>query len=379
MGLFDKKVCFICGGPIGFLGNKKLADGDMCKDCENKISPFITDRKHWSVDEIREHLAYRDANMEALRGFQTATVVGSEYKLYVDAIHMQWFVTRSNDYLRANPDIFAFSQITGCDVSIDESRHEVYYHAPDGRHVSYNPPEYDYDYNFYVTVYTNSFVPQIKMKLNTFTIHDDLTREFKQCEAEAYAMKSLFDQMASCVPQLNIPAQFVMDSVYIADLDRQRSLRDRDRELRRRTAPGSHIGAQVDAHAHLHEAHHDIHSAVGVAHGVSHNTVHTASVNHNVHSTVAHSNVHSTATHNTIHHEPPKTAPSAPVQHKVAPSAPVQHKTAPSAPVQHKTAPSAPTPRANLSGGHSASSSHSGGPTPHANLGGNRPGGLGRR
>ena len=32
MGLFDKKYCDICGAKIGFLGNRKLEDGSLCKD-----------------------------------------------------------------------------------------------------------------------------------------------------------------------------------------------------------------------------------------------------------------------------------------------------------------------------------------------------------
>ena len=28
MGLFDKKICDICGEKIGLLGNRKLDDGD---------------------------------------------------------------------------------------------------------------------------------------------------------------------------------------------------------------------------------------------------------------------------------------------------------------------------------------------------------------
>ena len=33
MGLFDKKICDICGEKIGLLGNRKLDDGNLCKDC----------------------------------------------------------------------------------------------------------------------------------------------------------------------------------------------------------------------------------------------------------------------------------------------------------------------------------------------------------
>ena len=39
MGLFDKKYCDICGEKIGLLGNRKLEDGNLCKDCANQLSP----------------------------------------------------------------------------------------------------------------------------------------------------------------------------------------------------------------------------------------------------------------------------------------------------------------------------------------------------
>ena len=245
MGLFDKKVCSICGGPIGLLGNRKLADGNMCKDCASKMSPLVTDRKEYTVAEMMDHLNYREANQINLQAFRTACTIGTNYKLYVDATNMLWFVTRSDNYLKTNPDIFAFNQITGCNVDLRQRTHEVYYDGPDGRRMSYNPPEYDYDYDFYVTVYLNAFVPSIEMRLNTFTIDDDLSPEFRQCEADANAMKSLFDQMMMCVPQLNIPGQLVMNSAMLADLERQRIERNRLRDIRRRPPHLATIGGAI--------------------------------------------------------------------------------------------------------------------------------------
>ena len=45
MGLFDKKYCDICGEKIGLLGNRKLEDGNLCKDCAKKLSPWFSDRR----------------------------------------------------------------------------------------------------------------------------------------------------------------------------------------------------------------------------------------------------------------------------------------------------------------------------------------------
>ena len=38
MGLFDKKYCDICGEKIGLLGNRKLENGNLCKNCAKKLS-----------------------------------------------------------------------------------------------------------------------------------------------------------------------------------------------------------------------------------------------------------------------------------------------------------------------------------------------------
>ena len=62
--LFDKKECSVCGGEIGLLGNRKLEDGNLCKECAAKLSPWFSDRRQSTVAEIQEQLAYREANQE---------------------------------------------------------------------------------------------------------------------------------------------------------------------------------------------------------------------------------------------------------------------------------------------------------------------------
>lgn len=50
MGLFDKKNCDICGEKIGILGNRKLDNGNLCKKCAGKLSPWFEERRHSTVD-----------------------------------------------------------------------------------------------------------------------------------------------------------------------------------------------------------------------------------------------------------------------------------------------------------------------------------------
>ena len=48
MAIFSKKQCDACGGKIGLLGNRKLEDGKICKDCNNKLPPWFAVRRHTS-------------------------------------------------------------------------------------------------------------------------------------------------------------------------------------------------------------------------------------------------------------------------------------------------------------------------------------------
>lgn len=54
MGLFDKKYCDVCGEKIGLLGNRKLEDGNLCKECARKLSPWFSDRRSSTVEEIKQ-------------------------------------------------------------------------------------------------------------------------------------------------------------------------------------------------------------------------------------------------------------------------------------------------------------------------------------
>lgn len=78
MGLFDKKYCDICGEKIGLLGNRKLEDGNLCKDCAKKLSPWFSDRRSSTVSEIKEQLAYREKNRERAAQFRTTRSYGED-------------------------------------------------------------------------------------------------------------------------------------------------------------------------------------------------------------------------------------------------------------------------------------------------------------
>ena len=154
--MFDKKVCDICGGDIGLLGNRKLEDGNLCKDCAKKLSPFMTDRRQSTVEEIRQHLAYREANRGVLAAIHPTTVLGGNTKVYVDEAAGKFFVTRSRNWRDENPDVIDISQVIDVRTDVTEHRTEEYHNDREGRSVSFNPPRYRYSYEFDTTILVDS-------------------------------------------------------------------------------------------------------------------------------------------------------------------------------------------------------------------------------
>ena len=156
MGLFgklmDKKICDVCGEEIKLLGNKKLEDGNLCKTCAVKLSPWFDGRRHSTVQEIKDQLDYREANRPRAEAFNATRSIGnSATKFMVDENAGVFTVTGSKDFAKDNPDVLDFSQLAGCDLDIRENRRELK-QTVDGKSVSYNPPRYEYDYDFYVNI-----------------------------------------------------------------------------------------------------------------------------------------------------------------------------------------------------------------------------------
>lgn len=159
MGLFDKifekKLCSVCGGEIGLLGNRKLEDGNLCKECAKKLSPWFDDRRHSTVDQIKEQLAYREANRKEVEKFHTTRTLGSDMKILLDEDACKFMVTRERNLVDANPDVLDFSQVTGVRIDVDEDTREDKTTDKDGNRVSYTPPRYFYSYDFKVIINVN--------------------------------------------------------------------------------------------------------------------------------------------------------------------------------------------------------------------------------
>ena len=114
MGLFDKKYCDICGEKIGLFGNRKLEDGNLCKDCAAKLSPWFSERRSSTIAEIKEQLAYREANKEKVAAFEPVTTLGYGTKVMVDEGKGLFLITSASNWREANPDVLALTDVTGC-------------------------------------------------------------------------------------------------------------------------------------------------------------------------------------------------------------------------------------------------------------------------
>ena len=191
MGLFSKKVCDICGGDIGLLGNRKLEDGNLCKDCARKLSPFMTDRRQSTVAEIRQHLAYRKANLGVLAALRPTNVLGGNTKVYIDEAAGKFFVTRSRNWRDENPDVIDFSQVLDVRTEVTEHRSEEYHNDREGRRVSYNPPRYRYSYEFDTTILVDSpYFNEIHFELTDQRPERMHTQEYMYYEQLADALRA---------------------------------------------------------------------------------------------------------------------------------------------------------------------------------------------
>ncbi|MCL1895832.1 MAG: DUF4428 domain-containing protein, partial [Clostridiales bacterium] len=187
MGLFDKKECDICGGKIGLLGNRKLDDGNCCKDCAKKLSPWFSDRRRSTIADIEEQLAYREANKADVAAFNTTRTLGKGTKVLLDEDAGKFMVTAARKLEDENPDVLDFSQVTGCLVDIQERRNELKRKDNEGKDISYIPPRYTYSFDFYITINVNTkWFDEIKFKLNSSTITEENGRQsvsFREYEA----------------------------------------------------------------------------------------------------------------------------------------------------------------------------------------------------
>ena len=192
MGLFDKKYCSVCGEKIAFLGNRKLEDGNLCKTCARKLSPFFSERRHSTVEEIRKQLDYREANKEKVAAFHPTRTFNCREYLILDEDKRQLIVTNYRNWKDENPDVIDFADVTGCDLDIDESRTELYRKDAEGKEESYEPKRYEYSYDFNMTIAVNNpYFSEIPLRINDGEIKYRAGVDYRQAEKVAMEIQEL--------------------------------------------------------------------------------------------------------------------------------------------------------------------------------------------
>jgi len=178
MGIFDafkKKACCICGDEVGIIGNRRLADGNMCSKCARKLSVWFEDRKESTVAQIQEQLAYRERNAAELERFTVSRAIGEGYKMYIEEVNgvpTRFFVTDRSDYKAANPDIISFRDVISCVTDINVRDEEIKQRDSEGKMVSYRPPRFKHHHDFYIKmeIRNNPYFQDIRFRVNGATV-----------------------------------------------------------------------------------------------------------------------------------------------------------------------------------------------------------------
>ena len=192
MGLFDKKYCDFCGEKLGLFGHTTLKDGYICKTCAAQISHWWSIGKKTSVADIHEHLMYRTENKARVAEFRVTRTIGDNCKVLFDDGARRLMITSSNDLSKSNPDVFDFDDVTSARWDVDESRSEITYKTEKSAFTSYDPKRYNYNYNFYVTVYVkNPYFDTIRFKVNSSYVSID---PWAEGEAKEAAIRATHNQ-----------------------------------------------------------------------------------------------------------------------------------------------------------------------------------------
>ncbi len=112
MGVFSRKqICPICGRPIRGDVRIKIKDNiELCKACSSEIEMDSSLLATQTVEDIKQHLAYRKANKEKMEKFHvTTSAEAGSFVLRGDINQGVWYCT--NDKTDRNPPLFGFEEL----------------------------------------------------------------------------------------------------------------------------------------------------------------------------------------------------------------------------------------------------------------------------
>jgi hypothetical protein len=104
-----------------------LSDGQICRDCAAKLSPFIASTLDLSLDDAGSQILIREENKMRLSSFRpTRTIFATddespdEWRIMVDEIGRRFvaFRGRQSDLIDVNPDIFSLDQVRDVEIGV---------------------------------------------------------------------------------------------------------------------------------------------------------------------------------------------------------------------------------------------------------------------
>ena len=190
MGLFSKKNCCICGEKVGLLGGLKLKDGDLCKECKKKLSPFFDNGKESTIEDIKKQIEAREENYKQLDNLEINKIYGEFGVILIDETNKKFVAVKDTssslfgsqkavksigDVKDKNPDIIDFKDIEDVEIKVVETSREEK-QTINGEQVSYDPKHYTYMIGFDIIIklkhpYIN--LMRISLKEGTVQIYNE--------------------------------------------------------------------------------------------------------------------------------------------------------------------------------------------------------------
>lgn len=126
MGLFTNKdkACPICGNGTPRLLATKIEGQPICSNCNDKILADNGMVDNWTLEDLKEHLAYRSENKKLVESFTPTRTVTHERDMVIDDAHQLFYF---KNWTVDNPPVFKFSDITGFNIQLGYDTVETWY------------------------------------------------------------------------------------------------------------------------------------------------------------------------------------------------------------------------------------------------------------
>ena len=115
-------------------------------------------------------LAYREENREALNGFRPTVAFGESDTLRAElsgGVPVRFVIEQNGDYRDENADLVSFRDVASFEIDIREDKEELKQRNSEGEMVSYNPPRFEYSYDFYAEIRVNNpYFDDMRFRIN---------------------------------------------------------------------------------------------------------------------------------------------------------------------------------------------------------------------